>query len=328
MTRCHPCTECPSGQQLVPPCGSTTQLETSMECMTCPSDTYKERHGTGRCKPCQPCGLRPTMSQCTSEKNTQCGECPRGYYQEDYTMDSCKKCSTCCGRKPFAELECVYLKQCKRTNCTQQMDNAKNRVPKLKKVAKMFSTPGRITHERQTAYQSVSQSDSSKVARNWVLEDIVSQIEKTKFKREANMSIQSKDTDKYTMKEVEEVTTPEDDNSSPPTTATLNGDGATSSITTQSKSQEGLDTVPEYSNLKPTLPLTSNHFSSFQSILIALLSIVVVVLILIAVLIVWKMESGKLPGSCCTFTCCVRVYLDGEESVPFKTGKTAKDNYH
>ncbi|KAL9987837.1 hypothetical protein ACROYT_G002207 [Oculina patagonica] len=101
--RCKPCTECPSGQQLVPPCGSTTQLETSVECKTCPSDTFKERHGTGRCKPCQPCGLRPTMIQCTSEKNTQCGECPRGYYQEDYTMESCKKCSTCCGIKRFAE---------------------------------------------------------------------------------------------------------------------------------------------------------------------------------------------------------------------------------
>ena len=230
-------------------------------------------------------------------------------------MNSCKKCSTCCGIKRYAELECIYLKQCKRTNCNRQMENEGGHVPKVEKVSKVFPTPERITHQRRITHRT-------EAAGNMALKDIVSQFKKTKFRREVNVNrtIQSTDTDKYASKEVEEISTPKDDISSPPTSATVNGD----STATQSKSQGGLDTVPGYSVLEPTLPLTSSYFSSFQSILIALLSIAVVMLILIAVLIAWKRQSGQHPGSCCTVTCCVRVYLEGgEESVPFKTGKTA-----
>ena len=241
-------------------------------------------------------------------------------------MNSCKKCSTCCGIKRYAELECIYLKQCKRTNCNRQMENEGGHVPKVENVSKVFATPERITHQRRTTHRTVSQSNNSEAAGNRALKDIVSQFKKTKFRREVdvNRTIQSADTDKYAPKEVEEITTPKDDISSPPTSATVNGDSTATLITTQSKSQGGLDTVPDYSVLQPTLPLTSSYFSSFQSILIALLSIAVVMLILIAVLIAWKRQSGQHPGSCCTVTCCVRVYLeDGEEKVPFKTGKTA-----
>lgn len=317
ITRCEPCIECPSGQELVPPCGTTTHSEVSMECRTCPSGSYKEKPGTGRCRPCRTCGLGQTISQCTSERNTECGECPRGYYQEDYTLDSCKRCSTCCGVKRFAELECIYLKQCKRTNCTQQMEDEKSHVPKLDKVSKIFTTPKRISYHRQITHQSVPQNIDSEGEINWALEDIVSQLKKTRIRREADTTIQGVK---------EKTTTPKDENLSPTSTATVDGDGTASLVTPQSKPQEGLNIVRNFSVLKPTLPSTSSYFSDLKALvttLVALVSVAVVVLTFIAVLIACKKESGQLPRRCCTVTCCVRVYLaDGEESVPFKTGKS------
>ena len=320
--RCKTCTECPAGQQLVPPCGSTTQSETSIECRSCQSGSYKDGHGTGRCRPCQACGLRQTICQCTSEKNTQCGECPRGYYQEVYTMDSCKKCSLCCGIKRFAEFECIYLKQCKRTNCTQQMGNEGNRVPKVEKIARMLTTQERIVLQREITHQRVSQIDNSEGARNRVLQDIVSQLKKTKFRREVvNMPIQSAGTYKYATKLVQESTTLKDDTSNLQTTATVDGDGTASLQTVHGKLQDGLDTVSDNSSvLKPTLPLTSSYSSSFKSlliILIVLVSIAVVALILITALIARKRQPGHLPGSGCTITCCARnIYLRNSEYLP------------
>ena len=191
---CKPCLECPLGQQPVPPCGSTVQSETSTECRECPPDTYKESLGTGKCKPCQTCGLRQTISQCTPEKNTLCGECRRGYYQEDYKLDSCKRCSTCCGVKRFAELKCIYLKQCVRKNCTQQLKIKESSVliksEDVMGVAQLFATES-TAHERAVTQRSASQSDNPAPTRDWVLVDVEPQLKKSKFKREVNVKMQS-----------------------------------------------------------------------------------------------------------------------------------------
>ncbi|KAJ7383296.1 tumor necrosis factor receptor super member 27 [Desmophyllum pertusum] len=77
-TGCTPCPECLSGQQPIPPCGSTMQSEVAIECRACPSETYKEDDGIGTCKPCQTCGLRETITQCTSQKKYTVWGLPSG----------------------------------------------------------------------------------------------------------------------------------------------------------------------------------------------------------------------------------------------------------
>lgn len=208
------------------------------------------------------------------------------------------------------------------------MEDDKIHVPKLDKVNKNFTTIERITHQRQNVNQSVSQNVDSEGEINWVveLEDTASQSKKRRFRREDNMTIHRVESDKYAMKAVEEeTTTPEDENLGPTSPATVDDDGATSLATTQSKLHEGLNIVPDYTVLKATLTTTLSYSSDFKALLtglVALVGVAVMVLIFIAVLIACKKESGQLPRRCCTVTCCVRVYLgDGEESVPFKTGK-------
>ena len=237
---CKPCLECPLGQQLLPPCGSTTKSETSIECRKCPPNTYKESQGTGKCKPCQTCGLREAISQCTPEKNALCGECPRGHYQEDYELDSCKRCSTCCGIKRFAELECIYLKQCIRKNCTQQIKLKESNVPKSEDVAKLFAIES-TGQERAVTQRSASQSDNPAPERNWTLEDIVPQLKKSKFKREVTVTMESADSVKSTFQRVEEASTYtlNGNNSNPSTPASVEGNGVPSLSSPQSKLHKG-----------------------------------------------------------------------------------------
>ena len=322
---CKPCLECPLGQQPVPPCGSTVQPETSIECRECPPDTYKESQGTGKCKPCQTCGLRGTISQCTPAKNTLCGECPRGYYQEDYTLDSCKRCSTCCGVKRFAELECIYLKQCVRKNCTQQLNIKESSVLKSEDamgVAKLFATE-LTAHERAVTQQSASQSDSLAHARNWVLKDIVNQLKKSQFKREVNVMMKSVNSGRNTSQEVEEASTYtlKGNNSNPATPASVEDNGVASEPTLQSKLQEGFGTTSDASVGEPTLPSTSSN-SVNGNMLLAILIVLVAgflgIAILVVVLIISRTQSGHLPGSGCTITCCPKyISIDGDEFRPF-----------
>ena len=328
--RCKPCLECPQGQQLLPPCGSITKSETSIECRKCPPGTYKESEGIGKCKPCQTCGLRETISQCTSERNTQCGECPRGSYQDDHTLDSCKRCSTCCGVKRFAELECIYLKQCVRKNCTQPTKIKESSVQTSEDFAKLFATES-TGHRRTLTQQSASQSDNPAHVRNWVLEDIVPQLKKPKFKREVNVTMQSGNSVKNDPQVVDEASTynPKGNNSNPATAGSVEGNGVASLLTLQSKLQEGFGTT------LPTLQSTSSNSGNDNKLLTILIELVagfvgiVIVLILIGVAILLRMQSGNsVPGSCCTITCCAKyISTDGDEYRPFLrdvlTGETS-----
>ena len=331
---CKPCLECPLGQQPVPPCGSTVQSETSTECRECPPDTYKESLGTGKCKPCQTCGLRQTISQCTPEKNTLCGECPRGYYQEDYKLDSCKRCSTCCGVKRFAELKCIYLKQCVRKNCTQQLKIKESSVLKSEDFAKLFVTES-TGHEAAVIQLSASQSDNPAHARNWELKDIVTQLKKSQFKREVNVMMKSVNSGKNTSQVVEEASTYtlKGNHSNPATQDSVEGNGVASMPPLQSKLQESFGTTSYASVGEPTLPSTSgNDNKLLVAILIVLVAVFLGIAILIALLMLSRMQSGHLLGSGCTITCCPKyISVDGDEFRPFirdtsLTGEAANES--
>ena len=330
---CKPCPECPLGQQLVPPCGSKTQPETSIGCSKCPPGTYKESQGIGNCKLCQTCGLRETIRQCTPEKNTLCGECPRGYYQEDYTLDSCKRCSTCCGVKRFAELECIYLKQCVRKNCTQHLKTKESSVLKSEDFAKLFATES-TGHEREVTQRSASQSDNPAHARNWELEDIVLQLKKSRSKREVNMMMQSANSGKNASRIVERASTYilKGNNSNPATVASAAGNGVAGLLTLQSKPEEGFGTSFDASVGEPTLQSPSSNSGNDNKLLTRLIVLVAgflgiaIVLILILVVILLRMQSGHF-----TITCCAKyIALDGDEYRPLSlrdtslTGEAAK----
>ena len=333
---CKPCLECPLGQQLLPPCGSTTKSETSIECRKCPPNTYKESQGTGKCKPCQTCGLREAISKCTPEKNALCGECPRGHYREDYALDSCKRCSTCCGIKRFAELECIYLKQCIRKNCTQQLKLKESSVPKSEDVAKLFATES-TGEERAVTQRSASQSDNPAPARNWMLEDIVPQLKKSKFKREVTVTMESADSGKSAFQRVEEASTYtlNGNNSNPFTPASVEGNGVASLSSPRSKLHKGFGIAFDASVGESTMQSSSSnsgYISKLLTILILLVGIVIV-LILIAIIMAWKNQCGQCPGSICTVTCCIKhIYLrDVDECRSlargiFQTGEATKNN--
>ena len=337
---CKSCLECPLGQQLLPPCGSKTKLETSIECRNCPPDTYKESQGSGKCKPCQTCGLRETISQCTPEKNALCGECPRGYYQEDYTLDSCMRCSSCCGVKRFAELECIYLKQCLRKNCTQQLKIKESSVliksEDVMGVAKLFATEP-TAHERAVTQRSASQSDNPAPTRDWVLVDVVPQLKKSKFKREVNVKMQSADVGKSASQRVEEerTYTLKGNNSNPATPTSVKGNGVASLSTPQSKLHKGFGTAFDASVGEPPMQSTSSNSGNVSKLLTILIVFVgiVIVLILIAIIMAWKNQSGHCPRRCCTVTCCTKhIYFRDVDELrslihdTFQSGEATKYN--
>ena len=316
---CKPCLECPLGKQLLPPCGSLTKSKTSIECRECPPDTYKESQGTGKCKPCQTCGLREIISQCTPEKNALCGECPRGYYQEDYTLESCKRCATCCGVKRFAELECIYLKQCLRKNCTQQLKIKESSALKLEDVTKLLAT-GSTAHERAVTQGSASRSDYPAPARNWILVDIVPQLKKSKFKREVNVKMQRAESGKSSSQRVAGANT-----------YSLKGNNSTP----QNKLYKGFATVSDASVGEPTMQSISSNTGNVGNLLTILIVLVgiAIMLSLTAIIMAWKNQSGHCPGSSCTVTCYANnIYftdVDERRSLmrdKFQTGEASKYN--
>ena len=310
---CKPCLQCPLGQQLLLPCGSTTKSETFIKCRKCPPDTYKESQGIGKCKPCQTCGLRETISQCTPEKNTQCGVCPRGYYQEDCTLDSC-------------------------TSCTQQLKIKESSVLKSEDFSKLFATES-TGPERAVTQRKASQSDNPADARNWVLENIVPQLKKSKFKREVNVTMQSAESRKRASQRVEEASTQytfKERNSTPATPASVEGNGAASLTPPHSKLHEGFGTVFDASVEEPTMLSNSSNSGNGNKLLIILIVLVgiAIVLHLITIIMSWKNQSGQFPGSNCTVTCCAKnVYFTdvGEHRSltrdTFQTGEATKYNF-
>ena len=258
------CPECPPGQQPVPLCGSTIFKETTIECTLCSSETYSEEDSSGTCKPCRSCGLRETISPCTSQKNTQCGECPRGHYQADFTMNSCKKCSSCCTGRSYAELECIYLKHCRRKNCTQKIVTKPIRVPKLYEVIQTLTPPRSVTNQRQMERHQIVLRNNLETAENSVSGDI--KPLQTRFKRNADSTLQNVNADATARAEEASTKFQTDDSNAPTTPITFDPIEAVTSLIgiTKSNSQEDVDTAPEYSVIKPTMPLNSSYFGDIK----------------------------------------------------------------
>lgn len=211
-----------------------------------------------------------------------------------------------------------------------------SRVLKSEDFLKIFATE-QIPQQKPMTQQSTSQSDNPAHARNWVLEEIVSQLKKTKFKREVNMTMQSADRGKNASQVVKEASTYnlKGNNSNPATVASVEGNGAASFLTPQSKLQEGLGTASDYNAGEPPLPSTSSNSGDDNKLLTILIVLVgiVIVLILTAIIMTLKKQSGRFPGSSCTVTCCVKniYFIDGDEYRPFirdtfQTGEAAKYN--
>ncbi|PFX27719.1 uncharacterized protein LOC111327236 [Stylophora pistillata] len=204
---CQFCPNCAPGHQLAPPCGSKLQQNAaSVACMVCPSQSYKERRGSAPCKTCRTCHPRETISPCTSETNAHCGDCPRGTYQWGYTVDSCKKCSTCCAVKRFAEVECFYLRQCLRTNCTKEMENGKSKPRQLDVTnSQSLQMPDRMTPPTPMPHHTRPSGNNSDQQNKQLLQVMVSNLTRTKVTTEVQQAIQSESTSNMAKKEIHPI---------------------------------------------------------------------------------------------------------------------------
>ena len=86
---CRPCPDCPEGHGLNIQCGSSITDDTKIECVQCKeTETYSDSHGVESCKPCQDCGQRNVLQECTSDQNRKCGrKCPKGYFFDGHITD-------------------------------------------------------------------------------------------------------------------------------------------------------------------------------------------------------------------------------------------------
>ena len=221
--------------------------------------------------------------------------------------------------KRFAELECIYLKQCIRTNCTQEKEIGENGAKTFNIKLQRLSTPRKMTPPRPMPLQSVPRRNSSENARNLVSQDIV--------KREVQLALQRVNVG-YATKTAEETSSPLPDIPNPATTGNI------VRFTNQSKPQEGFGTVPNENAVEPaTLPMSSSYFGINVKHLIATLFALVVILAILALISVtlliacWRRKSGHHQSSCCTVTCCVnniyRYQPVPDDTTP-QTGKTVK----
>ena len=190
---------------------------------------------------------------------------------------------------------------------------------------KLFATES-TGHERAVGQQRASQSDNQEHARNWVLEDLVPQLKKAQFKREAKVTMLNITSGKNASQVVEEASTD---------TLKGNNSGIATLSTPQSKLQESFGTTFEASASEPTLQLTSNKSGNdnkqptLLTVLVAGFVGIAIMLILLGVIIVLKTQSGHFPGGGCTITCCAKyISIDGSEYQPFlhdtsQTGEAA-----
>ena len=312
--KCTSCPDCPPGHEPTPPCGSTIFKETPIWCRMCRTKTYSDEYGSGTCKPCQRCGSRETISPCTPEKATQCGDCPRKHYQEDFTIDSCKECSRCCPEKSYAELECIYLKQCKRKNCTKEMGNKQSRVPKLSEIIQTLSIPGRTTTERRKEHRVALQSITVEKIGMSIPEDILSTVKNPRLIREVKRTLQKDDVNAHVTAIAEASSISKADGLIQP---------ATGKLVAKSTSQEGLDIATEQNIVEPTVSLNSSYFGSFSkrlNVLVVFVVLIFVALIFIAIILVcnsWKrMPSGQLHWKWSSIAFCLKNEDESEEYQP------------
>ena len=71
---CRLCPDCPEGHELSIPCGSNITDNTNYDCVTCKeTKTYSDSYGIENCKPCQQCGSRNVIQECTVTHDRKCG---------------------------------------------------------------------------------------------------------------------------------------------------------------------------------------------------------------------------------------------------------------
>lgn len=87
---CKRCPICPRGKGLSVHCGSKVMNGTFIGCQNCENGTYSDRYDRSQCKPCNQCGHRITLRECTAKQNSICStkDCNPGYYME-FMVDDC-----------------------------------------------------------------------------------------------------------------------------------------------------------------------------------------------------------------------------------------------
>jgi len=88
----------------------------------------------------------------------------------------------------------------------------------------------------------------------------------TRFKRNADSTLQNVNADATARAEEASTKFQTDDSNAPTTPITFDPIEAVTSLIgiTKSNSQEGVDTAPEYSVIKPTMPLNSSYFGDIK----------------------------------------------------------------
>lgn len=293
---CQLCPDCAPGHQLTPPCGSKLQQNAaSITCTTCPSQSFKERHGSAACKACRTCHPRETTSPCTSETNAHCGGCPRGTYQWGYTVDSCKKCSTCCAIKRFAEVECFYLRRCLRKNCTKEMESGERNPQQVDATnSQSVRMPKRVTPPVPMPLHDLSSGNNSDQLKKQGLQVIVSKLTRTRVTTEVLQAIQRENVESASNVAKEEIHSTQIIPSSTHNTTT--------------GPQKGFGTLPSGNAVEPTLLMAVSYLNETIKHLIAVLISLAVILGIIALTSV-----GLFIIICCkpqktgiTMTCCAQ----------------------
>ena len=171
---CLACPKCPPGQGLQVQCGSKVPNGTSTDCKPCKvNKTYSDSHDSSTCKPCNQCGLKNILQNCTQWQNRKCGtSCPPEHYLDNH--DDCTKCYFCCDDVPehmrlkkCKDLGMPRNMQCERT-CKNEMCKAFSQLTTTKPQINTTSTQLMVTteKERSTAMKETPTSFNSGYSSN------------------------------------------------------------------------------------------------------------------------------------------------------------------
>lgn len=212
-------------------------------------------------------------------------------------MDTCKQCSSCCAPKRFAEVECFYLRQCLRTNCTQEIENEGNDIQKLEINSQRFATI--INPPNPAPLLGVSSSKNSGNAKKLALKNI---LKRTRVTRDVPQVLQG----------VSEGNTTKLANEK---SATLLSNNLDTVITTITKSFEEFGTVStDFNTVDSNLQMASSCFGMNFAKLVKIIIIVIVAISILALFTVCvivyfccKRQSRHLQPRYCVFNCCINL---------------------
>ena len=213
-------------------------------------------------------------------------------------MDTCKQCSSCCAPKRFAEVECFYLRQCLRTNCTQEIENEGNYIQKLEINSQRFATI--INPPNPVPLQGVSSGKTSGNAKKLALKNI---LKRTRGTRDVAQALQGVNVGKTTKLANEK-------------SAPLLSNNSDTAITTITKSFEEFGTVSTDSNtadsnLQMALSCSGMDFAKLvKIIIIVIVAISSLALFIVCGVIVYfccKRQSRHLQPRYCVFNCCINL---------------------